>query len=160
MHSATNPKRIRRSLAARFWEKVRKTPGCWLWTGAIFKAGGYGKIALGAANDGTDRAHRVSYRLHFGEIPSGSLVCHTCDIPSCVRPDHLFLGTSLENSRDMVRKGRQRSGNTKLTIHEVREIRRLSDPKRFTQTALASIFGVDRRTISDIVIKRRRRNVI
>lgn len=93
------------SLEQRFWDKVEKTESCWRWHGAKNDFG-YGRINLGGRNEGVDRAHRVSYRLHFGEIPKGKVVCHSCDNPECTRPDHLFLGTKQDNSLDMIRKGR------------------------------------------------------
>lgn len=89
-------------LEDRFWVKVRKSDGCWEWTAAS-KQGGYGKIAVGRR---LMLAHRVSWELANGPIPDGLLVCHTCDNPPCVRPDHLFLGTQTDNMRDAVRKNR------------------------------------------------------
>lgn len=87
-----------------FMEKVHPEPntGCWLWTGTD-KGNGYGMITVGGRRE---LAHRVSYRLYKSEIPSGMYVCHQCDTPSCVNPDHLWLGTQRENIRDCVAKGR------------------------------------------------------
>lgn len=92
----------------RFWRHVSKGPECWLWTGAPNSAG-YGMVGEGPA--GADRkilAHRLAWEIHFGPIPEGMFVCHHCDTPLCVRPDHLFLGTHTDNMRDMAAKGRQR----------------------------------------------------
>ena len=87
----------------RFWRWVEYEPntGCWLWSGAQTK--GYGKISKGDYLT----AHRSSWALHFGD-PGGMIVCHKCDVPLCVNPDHLFLGTHQDNTQDMIQKGRQR----------------------------------------------------
>jgi len=82
---------------------------------------------VGFGRDGTRTTHRVSWELAFGEIPPGMLVCHHCDNPPCVRPDHLFLGTNHDNVKDSVAKGRFNStpnvGNSRLTADDVRAIR-------------------------------------
>lgn len=95
-----------RSVARRFWAKVRKTESCWLWTGAIQSATGYGALQVGT--HGRPRAgatHRLSWEMHFGPIPEGMDVCHACDVRSCVNPAHLFLGSRLDNMRDSKAKG-------------------------------------------------------
>jgi hypothetical protein len=96
-----------RSLEERFWEKVNKTETCWLWTGATLGSG-YGSIFVELPRR-ADQAHRVSWKMAFGEINPGLSVCHKCDTPLCVRPDHLFLGTAKENCADMHQKKRWRS---------------------------------------------------
>jgi hypothetical protein len=116
--------------------------------------GSGGSRTVGAA---TLRAHRLSWELaHPGEgIPKGVFVCHACDNPTCVRPDHLFLGTPLENNRDMVRKGRQqrseRSGRAKLQWPHVRAIRERYATGGVTQQQLADEYGVTVGAISLIV---------
>jgi hypothetical protein len=85
-----------------FWARVVKTgDGCWQWTG-VTNEWGYGRLVP----PHNVLAHRFSWTLHFGAIPEGMLVCHTCDNPSCARPGHLFLGTVADNNRDRDAKGR------------------------------------------------------
>lgn len=104
----------RRPLAERFWEKVRKSDGCWTWTGGR-NALGYGLISYGKPRKPT-LAHRVSWVLAHGDMPAADLeVCHACDNPSCVNPAHLFLGTHRDNMRDMFAKGRRTSHLSKRT---------------------------------------------
>lgn len=92
----------------RFIEKVNKTEGCWEWTAATYR-GGYGHFR--AFTDGKwkmIKAHRYSYSHFKGEIPKGMLVCHTCDNPKCVNPEHLFIGTHSDNMVDKINKGRSK----------------------------------------------------
>lgn len=81
--------------------------GCWIWTGHVTR-NGYGSIGV-TFNRGRARyigAHRASWMAFRGEIAAGLCVCHHCDVPLCVNPDHLFLGTLKDNTRDMIAKGR------------------------------------------------------
>lgn len=100
----------------RFESKIAKREsGCWEWQGALTRAG-YGVLRVGNKQVGTARnlyAHRVSWELASGPIKKGLFVCHKCDNPRCVRPDHLFLGTHEENMIDMDRKGRRHNAYTK-----------------------------------------------
>ena len=92
-------------MAERFWSKVEKSDGCWLWTGATVGRG-YG-VLLYRDSRTLKLAHRISWEICRGEVPPSDLfVCHTCDVPACVNPDHLFVGTRSANMQDASRKGR------------------------------------------------------
>ncbi len=92
-------------LESRFRKKVDKSGECWNWTGCESGADGkYGGINILGKKK---RVHRVSYEIHIGPIPEGSQVCHHCDNPKCVRPDHLFLGTAKDNNQGCIAKGRR-----------------------------------------------------
>ncbi len=98
----------------RFWSHVTRIhDGCWIWTAAKANKG-YG--AVGIPGGKTAKAHRVSYELQFGAIPEAACVLHRCDVPACVRPTHLFLGSKADNNADMRAKGRSVSGGRKTEI--------------------------------------------
>ncbi len=146
----------------RFWEKVRKTDTCWLWQ-ASTNQGGYGTFR---ANGASRLAHRLSWEEHYGAIPPATMVLHRCDNPPCVNPKHLFLGTQLDNMRDMANKGRSRSWdqlgtnhfNVKLDEQRVREIRnRFANGE--TQVSLAKEFGVSFQNIHLIVRRKKWKHV-
>jgi DNA-binding XRE family transcriptional regulator len=141
---------------ARFWAKVNKTEGCWLWTGSR-NAKGYGQFnwrKLGRPH----LAHRFLLLMQGIPVPAGMMVLHECDNPACVNPAHLRLGTAAENSQDMVQKNRSSRGerhcHAKLTLADVLLIRQLHTTYQHTQQELAALFGVARTTISSIVTGR------
>lgn len=92
----------------RFYSKVEKEPmsGCWIWTACCDRRG-YGRFYF---NGKPERAHRASWQIHNGKIPDGMRVLHRCDLPCCVSPHHLFLGTQADNVTDMAMKWRGRTG--------------------------------------------------
>ena len=125
--------------------------GCWEWTGSKLPKG-YGLLGM-KDPDGKWRpkgAHRISYILYKGPIPEGMEVCHECDNPSCVNPNHLWLGTGKQNAEDMVEKGRstkgERNPSSKLTVEQVEAIK--IDTRVHDQ--IAPDYGVSRSLISQI----------
>ena len=150
MFSRTSNNDMFCSLRCRFSSKIDKSPGqgpngdCWFWTGAV--AGyRYGHLSI---NGGVKKAHRVAYELFVGPIPPGMRVLHQCDAPLCVRTDHLFLGTMLDNTLDMVRKGRH--GRLKLSASDRQWIFWLYTHGA-TQRELAKSFGVSSSRVSQLV---------
>ncbi len=141
----------------RFWAKVKKTNGCWIWLGAT-NSQGYGSIARDP-NKPRVATHRLSWEIHNGLIPKGMWVLHKCDNPPCVRPDHLFLGTQKDNMQDMSKKGRyskrvmkgENHPLAKLTEKQVKKIRKSYVPGFIKQKDLGHKYGVSQGTIFQIV---------
>ena len=138
------------------WEPVPHC-GCWLWTACVRQSDGYGTLGIKGK---TKAAHRVSWEIHNGPIPEGLCVLHRCDVPTCVNPDHLFLGTKADNTADMIAKGRAKGytpgethHNSKLTRSEVLEIR--SGRGVFEKYELAEMYGVSCNNISQIQTRKR-----
>ena len=137
---------------ARFWKRVVKTDGCWLWMGKRNQRG-YGEFVVGGR---VIQAHRFSYELVNGPIAPGLLACHHCDVPYCVKPRHLFLGTYADNARDRNTKGRNsprtgtNNGRARLTPEQV-DLIRVGYRAGALQRELARRFGVDQTQISRIV---------
>jgi hypothetical protein len=157
----------RKSLEARFWEKVDKNGpvpphrpeigSCWEWTGGKF-TNGYGYIfvreELATGRHIREYAHRLSWTMSNGPIPDGLLVCHECDNRCCVRPSHLFLGDVAKNNADMRAKNRQalgsRNGVSKLCESDIPIIRDMKKAGVSTN-AIAEKFGVKARTIRNVL---------
>ena len=150
----------RKTAKERFGEMVRKTDTCWLWTGSCDRDG-YGRFW---SNKFNVSAHRYSYQIHYGFIPDGLFVLHSCDTPACVNPDHLWLGTNQDNMDDMVNKGRcirakgENSGNAKMTINQVRSIRE-KHKRKITYKELANEYGVTKQNIGAVVNRKTWRHV-
>ncbi len=146
-----------KSIEERFWDKVDKKSDdeCWEWIGA--KSNGYGDFWNGKRI----KAHQYSWILHKGEIPKGMLICHHCDNPACVNPNHLFLGTVRDNLIDMVNKGRgnfnygEKYPKHKLNTEDVLLIRKLYRLGASTQIQLAKDFNMSFQQISRIVNNQR-----
>lgn len=140
--------KITEKIIKRFFSKVTVAAGCWLWNAAKSKHG-YGSFCVLGK---TFRAHRISWVIKNGDILDNLFVLHKCDNPSCVNPEHLFLGTQKDNIIDCVNKGRNARGNvhpkSKLTNEQVLKIKALKN--KCTAIAIARIFGVDRSTINQI----------
>lgn len=144
----------------RFWSKVEKTDTCWLWKAST--RAGYGSFKL---NGKVIFAHRFSYELANNGIDKDLMVCHKCDNPLCVNPDHLFLGTNSDNMKDCYSKGRMkllngikfkkgdRPDNRVLSDLSVKEIKKLIINKKelkLTLQKIADIFNINVSTIKDI----------
>lgn len=139
-------------LIERFNSKyVKDESGCWLWTASV--AGkGYGQIKLPGQRKQI-YAHRLSYLIHKGEDPGNKQVCHTCDNPRCVNPDHLFIGTAQDNHDDMKNKGRhtygEKSATVKLSENDVKQIK-IALKSGMTQMRIAKAFDVSQAEINRI----------
>ena len=131
------------------WEHVDKSGECWLWTGARVR--GYGAVRIAGV---TRYAHRVTFELSTGREPRG-VVMHLCDNPPCVRPEHLVDGTQADNLSDAAAKARmswgERRPNHKVTLSQVREMRRLHDEEGLNGRQLAERFPLAERTIRKIL---------
>jgi len=139
----------------RFESKITKAgpDDCWLFQGGQ-NGTGYGRFWFAGK---LGYVHRYAYQQFVGPIPEGMCVLHHCDIRNCVNPSHLFTGTKLDNTRDMITKGREihqagaENGRAKLTESDVLEIRLIGRNARLTWAQIAYMYGVSRRAIGFIL---------
>lgn len=134
--------------------------GCWLYQGYRMKSKAghkYGWVWFNKTNMG---AHRASWIVHYGDIPDKLFVCHKCDVPNCINPDHLFLGTAKDNVQDMISKSRnapsafigrngEKHSQAKLNIKQVIEIKEMLN-KKVSFSKIANLFNVSKSTIGSI----------
>jgi hypothetical protein len=160
---------MKKTLKERFFSKVECIPfhTCWEWIGAKSKKG-YGSFWSGDYSIGTIETHRQSWIIHNGAIPNGMHVLHKCDNPSCVNPAHLFLGTNMDNVKDMRDKGRnvnppihigEANPISILTEDQVKIIKNEWEGYKGQQAALARRFKVHRSTIYAIINGRNWKNI-
>lgn len=137
------------SLEERFWETMRDVPRydsqCWEWAGS-FVSKGYGKITKEGKSYG---AHRISYTIFHGPIPDGLQVLHKCDNPPCVNPEHLFMGTAMDNTRDMMLKDRHKGPIRKLLVRDVIAIKLLI-AQGVPYKKISASYGISRCHVSEI----------
>lgn len=149
----------------RLWNKVKieeAEDGCWNWTGKKDK-NGYGIVSVRSKKTRKYfRAHRLSWESINGAITKGLFVCHICDNPACIKPEHLFIGTPAENCKDMTDKGRRAKGvqtsnpgekhpGAKLTEEQVKNIRSIFSKGGISKVDLGKQFGVSDSLIRAIV---------
>ena len=140
----------RKDYIGRFWRNVtkgEKETDCWGWKG-YFDTNNCPQISV----EGRDEmASRLSYKIHYGDIPKGLFVCHTCDNPPCVNPKHLWLGTPKQNSEDRDKKGRR---SCKISKDIANMIRKEYSLGGWSYTSIAEKFGIKQGTVGDILHNR------
>ena len=137
-------------LPSRFWSKVNITSECWLWIGTTIKDG-YGKFSWGG---NSVYAHRLLWESINGTIPKNMYICHTCDVRNCVKPSHIYLGTPIENAKDMIDRNRTKyigkrgesNPRSKITYSQVLEIRASS----LSCSKLGKMYNISAAQISGI----------
>lgn len=133
------------------WRRIQvdTNTGCWLWMGSK-NSQGYGHIGVKGKIEGT---HRVAFKSVYGYLTKGLDICHHCDNPPCVNPEHLFEGTRLDNIQDAMHKGRIQKGEqrpgSKLTEEKVRQIRCIGD--NISSRKLAKKFGVSYHVVATVL---------
>lgn len=154
----TDEKEKLHHLKSSFEKNVIRKDGCWEWKGSKDK-NGYGVMSCNISM-GPSRAHRASWIIHNGSIPSGLFVCHYCDNPTCTNPKHLWIGTHKQNNDDKISKGRancppppykkgSQVGTSKLNESEVKQIKRLFS-KGLTNHDISLKYKVSKSTIGRI----------
>lgn len=147
----------KQTMERRFWAKVQKTDSCWLWTGARHVFRGKPRYGRFRVNGKLTFTHRLSWTMHFGDIPDGLQVNHRCDVTNCIRPDHLELGTQADNMRHRTERNRvprgESTGRAKLTEREVAAIRALCD-RGAAKGLIAEAVGINPHTLTSIVKRR------
>jgi hypothetical protein len=151
---------IQKKLLSRIGVGVKNE--CWPWLGFIDLTGlGYGKLTIAGGNWW---AHRAVYHYFIGPIPKGKIIRHSCDVPRCCNPKHLILGTQRDNILDQIKKGRNCRGEmshfSKLNENKVTAIRILWKSEFFSQSQIASMFGVKQQTILKIVNRHKWRHLL
>lgn len=162
--------------AVRLWSRVNKNGAvirpelgpCWEWTGYRNPLG-YGQIRMGPVETGkrTKLVHRVAWEMERGPIPDGLCACHKCDNPSCVRVEHLFLGTRAENNYDRDAKGRARrigprgelARAAKLTQNDVELIRLVCETLPVDKADVGAAWGITKKHVANLVARRCWRHV-
>lgn len=152
---ARTPRPLTQVIECMMRQTEVKQSGCIEFTGRTNNGRGYGKINY----EGKPQyCHRLVWIHYRGKIPKGFLVLHKCDNGNCVSINHLFVGTSRDNTQDMMRKGRDGHGvnvgeehpSSKLTNAKVLAIRRLLKARRFSQREIGLRFGIIQATVSQI----------
>ena len=145
----------RRPMEDRFFDKVIKKPGCWAWGGHINEHG-YGRM-LSSEPRTLILAHRASWVIHCGPIPSGLLVLHRCDNPGCTKPSHLYIGTQSDNMRDRALRTWRPIGEKHPRTHlkdsdiaKIRKLHREGNPPK----DIATVFCITRTAVYDITQRR------
>jgi transposase-like protein len=153
---------IARPVEERFWERVEKTDSCWLWKGTILPSG-YGRLTSGSRRKGTyvvTSAHRLSYELHHGAVPTGKNVLHRCDVKHCVNPAHLYVGTAKDNADDRHARNagwhRNRPRGTAVHTATLTDEQALAIRERYAQggvtyAQVAAEFGTTRVVVGKVV---------
>jgi hypothetical protein len=146
-----------------FWARVKKSDGCWEWTGLTYKSPKnstpYG--VLGWCGK-TNRSHRVAYELTKGPIPEGMMVLHTCDNTLCCNPEHLYAGTQADNMRDVRERGRRKgiglganNGRAKVTQAQAEAIRVVYAAGGVSQQQIGKLYEISQFAVSSIIRNKR-----